>query len=125
MTDFVAAQHQLLSVPQPAASAATTGGGSNSSSNNAKPELGFEMVCALLNNSVDCYNQSLEFTEHVQVRAACVPTKGFGSDDVKQWSGTAVAQGHIASWRVISWLVMLLHPHNSSPISSSCPVETV
>lgn len=24
------------------------------------------MVCALLNNSVDCYNQSLEFTEHVQ-----------------------------------------------------------
>lgn len=31
-------------------------------------ELGFEMVCALVNNSVDCYNQSLEFTDHVQVR---------------------------------------------------------
>ncbi len=30
-------------------------------------ELGFEMVCALINNSVDCYNQSLQFTQNVQV----------------------------------------------------------
>ena len=26
-----------------------------------------EMMCALLNNNVDAYGQSLEFTEHVQV----------------------------------------------------------
>jgi hypothetical protein len=30
-------------------------------------DLPLEMLCALLNNNVDCYNQSLEFTEHVQV----------------------------------------------------------
>ncbi len=29
--------------------------------------LPLEKLCALLNNNVDCYNQSLEFTEHVQV----------------------------------------------------------
>ncbi len=29
-------------------------------------DLSLEMLSALLNNNVDCYNQSLEFTEHVQ-----------------------------------------------------------
>eukprot|EP00877_Chromochloris_zofingiensis_P004011 jgi/Chrzof1/13610/Cz08g04030.t1 len=30
--------------------------------------LGLEMLCALLNNNIDCYNQSLEFTEQVQAQ---------------------------------------------------------
>jgi len=32
--------------------------------------LSLEMLCALLNNNVDAYAQSLEFTEHVQARGA-------------------------------------------------------
>lgn len=28
---------------------------------------GLELLCALLNNNLECYEQSLEFTEHVQV----------------------------------------------------------
>lgn len=34
--------------------------------------LGLEMLCALLNNNIDCYNQSLEFTEQVQVGATAL-----------------------------------------------------
>ncbi|KAJ9533396.1 hypothetical protein QJQ45_026375 [Haematococcus lacustris] len=33
-------------------------------------QLSFEMFCALLNNNVECHDQSLEFVEEVQVRAA-------------------------------------------------------
>jgi hypothetical protein len=66
MQDFVNTQKALA---DPAAAAAAV------DPSVPKPqELGFEMVCALVNNSVDCYNQSLEFTEHVQVgRAAGFP----------------------------------------------------
>jgi hypothetical protein len=53
-----------------AAAAAGASGGDPSAQQRQQQELGFEMVCALVNNSVDCYNQSLEFTEHVQVRFA-------------------------------------------------------
>jgi hypothetical protein len=95
MQDFVTAQQQLLKpggVPAllaAAAAAAAAGPPGSSSSGSTKlaaataaagaaaaagskaaggaVELTFEMVAALLNNSVDCYNQSLEFTEHVQV----------------------------------------------------------
>jgi hypothetical protein len=33
----------------------------------ARGGLPLEMLCALLNNNVEAYSQSLEFTEHVQV----------------------------------------------------------
>lgn len=83
MQDFVAAQ-QSLADPSFAASAAAAPGaggvvGGVGGAAAAAPQqglipgvpkpqdLGFEMVCALVNNGVDCYNQSLEFTEHVQV----------------------------------------------------------
>jgi hypothetical protein len=32
--------------------------------------LSFEMLCALLNNNVNCYQQSLEFAADVQVRVS-------------------------------------------------------
>ncbi len=32
--------------------------------------LSLEMACALLNNNVECYDQSLTFVEEVQVRPA-------------------------------------------------------
>jgi hypothetical protein len=93
MQDFVTAQQELLKpggVPTLlAAAAAAAAGPSGSGGSSTKlaaataaagaaaaagskaaggaVELSFEMVAALLNNSVDCYNQSLEFTEHVQV----------------------------------------------------------
>jgi len=69
MQDFI---NTLTALADPAAAAAAggaaAGGGAAAAAALPKPqEVGFEMVCALLNNSVDCYNQSLEFTEHVQV----------------------------------------------------------
>jgi hypothetical protein len=93
MQDFVTAQQELLKpggVPTLlAAAAAAAAGPSGSSGSSTKlaaataaagaaaaagskaaggaVELSFEMVAALLNNTLDCYNQSLEFTEHVQV----------------------------------------------------------
>ncbi|WIA31171.1 hypothetical protein OEZ86_001178 [Tetradesmus obliquus] len=93
MQDFVAAQQELLKpggvsallAAAAAAAAAGPAGVSGSSSSGTKlaaataaaaaaggkaagsaAELSFEMVASFLNNSVDCYNQSLEFTEHVQ-----------------------------------------------------------
>eukprot|EP00879_Flechtneria_rotunda_P024868 GHRR01026389.1.p1 GENE.GHRR01026389.1~~GHRR01026389.1.p1 ORF type:complete len:572 (+),score=192.36 GHRR01026389.1:359-2074(+) len=62
MANFVAAQQALLT---PGGAAAALAGAS--APPGGKFELNFEMVCAQINNSVDCYNQSLEFTEHVQV----------------------------------------------------------
>lgn len=69
MQDFVGAQIVLA---DPLAAAAAVAGGDPAAAAAAagvpKPQdIGFEMVCALVNNSVDCYNQSVEFTEHVQV----------------------------------------------------------
>eukprot|EP00879_Flechtneria_rotunda_P007701 GHRR01008074.1.p1 GENE.GHRR01008074.1~~GHRR01008074.1.p1 ORF type:complete len:855 (+),score=308.81 GHRR01008074.1:359-2923(+) len=61
MANFVAAQQALLT---PGGAAAALAGAS--APPGGKFELNFEMVCAQINNSVDCYNQSLEFTEHVQ-----------------------------------------------------------
>ncbi|KAF6256967.1 exocyst complex component Sec6-domain-containing protein [Scenedesmus sp. NREL 46B-D3] len=92
MQDFVAAQQELLKpsgasllLASAAAAAGRSGSGGGSGTKLAAAtaaagaaaaagqkaagvavELSFEMVAALLNNSVDCYNQSLEFTEHVQ-----------------------------------------------------------
>lgn len=64
MQDFVTAQKVLA---DPVAAAA--GDPAAAVPGVPKPQdIGFEMVCALLNNSIDCYNQSLEFTQHVQVR---------------------------------------------------------
>jgi hypothetical protein len=68
MQDFVTAQKVLA---DPAAAAAAAGDPAAAVPGVPKPQdIGFEMVCALLNNSIDCYNQSLEFTQHVQVRLA-------------------------------------------------------
>jgi hypothetical protein len=50
MRDFTASQSDLL----------------------AKGGLHLEMLAALLNNNVDAYGQSLEFTEHVQAREGAV-----------------------------------------------------
>uniref|UniRef100_A0A383WAU5 Exocyst complex component Sec6 n=1 Tax=Tetradesmus obliquus TaxID=3088 RepID=A0A383WAU5_TETOB len=93
MQDFVAAQQELLKpggvsalLAAAAAAAAGPAGVSGSSSSSGTKlaaataaaaaaggkaaggvaELSFEMVASFLNNSVDCYNQSLEFTDHVQ-----------------------------------------------------------
>lgn len=71
MQDFVGAQ-KVLADPIAAAAAAASGDPAAAAAGAGVPkpqDLGFEMVCALVNNSVDCYNQSVEFTEHVQVRA--------------------------------------------------------
>lgn len=85
MRGFVGAQQAIMeqrcgagSSTAGAGAAGAAGGGSKPSKEAgagaaaANAPLSFEMVCALLNNAVDCYQQSLEFSEHVQVRAQCV-----------------------------------------------------
>lgn len=53
--------------------------------------LSLEMLCALLNNNVEAYGQSLEFTEHVQVRARGGADVA-GCWRVDCWVGCGVAQ---------------------------------
>eukprot|EP00878_Enallax_costatus_P028845 GHUV01031195.1.p1 GENE.GHUV01031195.1~~GHUV01031195.1.p1 ORF type:complete len:391 (+),score=148.69 GHUV01031195.1:342-1514(+) len=72
MQDFVKAQQELLKPGSLAAIIAAAAAVKPAAAAAAPPaaaagELAFEMVCAQVNNSVDCYNQSLEFTENVQL----------------------------------------------------------
>ena len=94
MKDFVSTQ---LVLADPAAAAAA--GQAAAVPGVPKPhELGFEMVCALLNNSVDCYNQSLEFTEHVQVSGVvrcCCAIKQHSADGVEESPAGSVACCHM------------------------------
>lgn len=75
MQDFVDTLKVLAEPGAVAAAAAAAAAAASGDPAAPRPqELGFEMVCALVNNSVDCYNQSLEFTEHVQVRRDGLPS---------------------------------------------------
>lgn len=85
MQDFVKAQQELLKPGGLAAiiaAAANTQAAPAAAPAAAPLELPFEMVCAQVNNSVDCYNQSLEFTENVQVTLGNLP---------------------LGMWSVVSW----------------------
>jgi hypothetical protein len=62
MRDFVAAQQEIITRGAPGAVAAAAAPGQESGG------LSLDMACALLNNNLDCYKESLAFVEHVQVR---------------------------------------------------------
>ena len=62
MRDFVAAQQEIITRGAPGAAAAGGGGAGQESTG-----LSLDMTCALLNNNLDCYKESLAFVEHVQV----------------------------------------------------------
>jgi hypothetical protein len=90
-------------------------------------DLQLETLSALLNNNVDCYNQSLEFTEHVQVRWGKAGRRAGAADaglsKGRRWRGRG--PGAAGAWgagaAAAGGRPCCLTPHPLLPSPRPCP----